>query len=186
MDKKSKNIFTSLKEADAQLLYKIITQMDAQEEGIKIAAMNAAARFFAKNGYKWSDVANAIINESRKDNSDANKANEYSHPSYTNSYYQKKSNGPTNANPKYTYWGDPTRKPKQAEEFKSGKYRIHIIDTMYQNGRLRVILKLGQRVFRVYVTETNTAIILRENKGKTIEAHVRNEGTKWFIDKIYS
>lgn len=186
---KPENIFQNLNADDAELLYKIITQMDAHEEGVRVAAMNAATRLFARNGYNWAQVAKAVIHASKQSQSALN-INPESNTAATasNAGFENQSRtGATSASPQYNRnWTDTKRQPKKAEVFIPGIHEVHVIDTMYSSGRLRVILRLGERVIRAYVTDPRAAQVLRANKGDTIRAHVRNEGTKWILGEIFS
>jgi len=186
---KPENIFPNLNAEDAELLYKIIIQMDAHEEGVRVAAMNAATRFFARKGYNWAQVAKAVVHAGQKDQS-APITHQESNSTATASnagFGGASRTGPTSARPQYQHdWKSEKRQPKKAEVFIPGVHEVHVIDTMYSNGRLRVILRLGERVIRAYVTDPRAAQMLRANKGDTIRAHVRNEGAKWILGEILS
>ena len=160
------SIFGGLEKKKIDLLIKILSQMDSDNEGVQISAMLAADKLLKKEGFRWAEVTRAI---------EVATGPMLAAPGLQN--IEKRS--PT-GNREDIYSPAPSQNPKR-DYFRPGRMKAFVINAVYNQGYMSIVLRLEDRIIKAKITDRAEAHFFYNKKGSTIEATISVEGKKWSV-----
>ena len=161
-----KRVFGGLEKKKIDLLSKILTQLDSDNESIQIAAMLAAGKLLKKEGFRWSEIARAVEISTSTAQSPTIQDSASSRDPFNNedSLYKR----PVAPHPKKDY-------------FTPGRVKAFIINAVYNQGYMSIVLRLEDRIIKASITNRAEAHFFYNKKGTTVEANISRIGKKWIV-----
>lgn len=186
-----KNLFAGIEKEKIERLIKIINQMDSDNDGIKSASLNAADKFLKKEGFSWSEVAQAIDWASNQNQSLSSRSKTKKTENTASQTNEQK-----NEHNKYRDYSeairreDEEKKQKQNQfyqaEFQKEYYKKYgatarIINVQNGANLRRVVLKIDNVFIKSNILSPADAMFYHANLNKLIKVDVEKNGRSWTI-----
>lgn len=186
-----KNLFAGIEKEKIERLIKIINQMDSDNDGIKSASLNAADKFLKKEGFSWSEVAQAIDWASNQNQSLSSRSKNKKTENTASQTNEQK-----NEHNRYRDYSEAIRREDEEKKQKQNQFyqaesekeyykkygaTARIINVQNGTNLRRVVLKIDNVFIKSKILSPKDAMFYHANLNKLIKVDVEKNGRSWTI-----